>query len=257
MSQILDYDSPLYSCHMEGRTAVFRFERSVLDIGTDLVLKDKELELLGAAQESDDTDAILFLNSHEAFDEKEYDRFLHRLFGPGQGGDSSDRDRLVHREEIAINQLITAIDGCPKLTFIALQGHVAGPFFGISLAFDYRLVAADMVYSVAHVKTGVPPGGGLGFYLPRHLGLSRAKELVFRGEDVAAQEARQLGLAHDVYPLEGFAERCVAEAGRIATRAGRIAHTKRLMHPYSPEDLEAYLEREYAVMRQVWMHPES
>lgn len=257
MTEALDYDSPLFSCHTRGRTAVFRFERSVLDIGTDLAMKDKELQLLHAAQESPETDAILFTNSHQAFDEEEYDRFLRRLFSPDQGGDSADRDRLVHREEIAINQLITAIDTCPKLTVIALQGHVAGPFFGISLAFDYRLVAADMVYSVAHARTGVPPGGGLGFYLPHHLGLGRAKEIVFRGQDIPADEARQLGLVHDVYPLEGFEERCLSEAGAIATRAGRIAHTKRLMHPYSPEELEAYLEREYAVMRQVWMHPES
>jgi len=256
MSEALDFDSPLYSCHRVGRTAVFRFERSVLDIGTDLALKDKELELLHSARESTDTNAILFINSRQAFDEQEYDRFLRRVFSPGKSGDSFDRDRLVHREEIAINQLVTAIDGCPKLTVIALRGRVAGPFFGISLAFDYRLVAADMVYSVAHARAGVPLGGGLGFYLPHHLGLSRAKEIVFRGEDIPAEEARRLGLVHGVYPLEGFEERCLAEAGQIADRAGRIAHTKRLMHPYSPEELEAYLEREYAVMRQAWMHPE-
>ncbi|MFH1568257.1 MAG: enoyl-CoA hydratase/isomerase family protein [Gemmatimonadota bacterium] len=256
MSAALDFDSPLYSCHQVGRLAVFRFERSVLDIGTDLALKDKELELFRSAEVSPDTDAILFLNSRQAFGEGEYDRFLHRLFSPAESGDSFERDRLVHREEIAINQLITAIDGCPKATFIGLQGHVAGPFVGISLAFDYRLAASDMVYSVACVRTGIPPGGGLGFFLPMHLGIGRTKEIVFRGDDIPAAEARDLGLVNAVLPVESFEEQCIARAQQIAARAGRIGHTKRLLHPYSPEELAAYLEREYAVMRQVWMHPE-
>ncbi len=110
--------------------------------------------------------------------------------------------------------LIGAVLDCPKPVIAAVNGTAAG--IGAHLAFACDLVvAADRARFIeVFVRRGLVPDGGGAYLLPRLIGLQRAKELLFLGDDVSAEDARALGLVNRVVPAAEVA----AEAGALAER---------------------------------------
>jgi 2-(1,2-epoxy-1,2-dihydrophenyl)acetyl-CoA isomerase len=110
--------------------------------------------------------------------------------------------------------LIGAVLDCPKPVIAAVNGTAAG--IGAHLAFASDLVvAADSARFIeVFVRRALVPDGGGAYLLPRLIGLQRAKELLFLGDDVAAADARDLGLVNRVVP----AGQVAAEAGALADR---------------------------------------
>jgi enoyl-CoA hydratase/carnithine racemase len=247
-----------YQMHIVDGIAHFRFERNVLDIGVDLGSKERFLSQLRSAGERDDICAVLFTSHTDCLTNDEYLRFLNRVhrFGDDDHGDAV----LADREEHALQQFLLAIDACPKLTVIGLQGHVGGPFVGISLAFDMRLAAPGMVIETRQVLEGVPPGGGLGFYLPLTVGLQRARQILLQGQAFKAHAAQTAGLVNEVLSGVGsngaFIAACQQRTSELARSMGNVTLTKRLLQPHTRTDLTAYLEHELLIMRQAWMRRE-
>lgn len=110
--------------------------------------------------------------------------------------------------------LIAAVLDCPKPVIAAVNGTAAG--IGAHLAFACDLVvAADSARFIeVFVRRALVPDGGGAYLLPRLIGLQRAKELLFLGDDVSAEAARDLGLVNRVVPATDVA----AEAGALASR---------------------------------------
>lgn len=110
--------------------------------------------------------------------------------------------------------LIGAVLDCPKPVIAAVNGTAAG--IGAHLAFACDLVvAADTARFIeVFVRRALVPDGGGAYLLPRLIGLQRAKELLFLGDDVSAEQARQLGLVNRVVPNDEVA----GEAGALADR---------------------------------------
>lgn len=110
--------------------------------------------------------------------------------------------------------LIAAVLDCPKPIVAAVNGTAAG--IGAHLAFACDLVvAADSARFIeVFMRRALVPDGGGAYLLPRLIGLQRAKELLFLGDDVSAEAARELGLVNRVVPAADVA----AEAGALASR---------------------------------------
>ena len=93
-----------------------------------------------------------------------------------------------------------AISTIPRATVAAVNGYALGGGLELALACDLRVCAADARLGLPEVLLGLIPGGGGTQRLPRLVGPSRAKEMIFTGRPVRADEALSIGLVNHVQP---------------------------------------------------------
>lgn len=98
------------------------------------------------------------------------------------------RQQGVHRAQRLLFTL-------PKPTIAAVNGAAAGLGADIALACDFVVAAASASFTWSYIHRGLIPDGGGMYFLPRRVGLPRAKELIFGGRRVDATEAVRLGIA--------------------------------------------------------------
>ncbi len=116
-----------------------------------------------------------------------------------------------------IQALSAAIQDCEKPVVCALNGTAAGGGAMMVLACDL-VIAADTARIIqVFVRRGLLPDGGVAYLLPRIVGMHKAKELVFFGDDLSAGDAERIGIVNKVVPA--------AELQAAATEwAERLAH---------------------------------
>jgi 2-(1,2-epoxy-1,2-dihydrophenyl)acetyl-CoA isomerase len=146
-----------------------------------------------------------------------------------------------------VGSWVLSVIACEKPVIAAVNGPAAGAGFGLALACDLRLVAASAKMTAGYVRRGLSPDAGVSWFLPRHIGLARASDILLTGRDVDAGEAERIGLATQVLPDAEFAAGVAAYAARLAAGAP-IAHalTKRLLVATFDTPLHAALREELA-----------
>jgi 2-(1,2-epoxy-1,2-dihydrophenyl)acetyl-CoA isomerase len=127
--------------------------------------------------------------------------------------------------------LMEVIQDCQKPVLCALNGTAAGGGVMLALASDL-IVAADHARLIhVFVRRGLIPDGGVAYLLPRLVGLHKAKELVFFGDDLPASEAERLGIVNKVVPgaeLEATAREWATRLASGPTKA--IGWSKQLLN---------------------------
>jgi 2-(1,2-epoxy-1,2-dihydrophenyl)acetyl-CoA isomerase len=140
---------------------------------------------------------------------------------------------------------VRGVVACEKPVIAAVNGPAAGAGFGLALACDLRIVAASARMTAGYVRRGLSPDAGVSYFLPRHVGLARASDILLTGRDVDAAEAERIGLATLVVPDAELATTAAAHAARLAAGAP-IAHalTKRLLAATFDRSLDTALRDE-------------
>lgn len=161
-------------------------------------------------------------------------------------GKMGSYDVLTGRARTSHHQrMIKALHTCEKPVIAAIRGPVAGIGASLALACDL-IVASETAYlMMAFKNVGVPPDGGAVFFLAQHLGVAKAKELVYTARRLPAAEAKELGLVLKVVPdaeLEAETLKLAQEIAASATYALRMA--KRLFQSVYSPTLEQLLEVE-------------
>lgn len=102
------------------------------------------------------------------------------------------------RRQKRTHQGIAALHGLGKPTIAAVNGPAMGLGCDMALCCDFIMASEAAVFAMSFIHRGlVSDGGGL-YFLPRRVGLPRAKELIFTGRSVEAKEALAIGLADRV-----------------------------------------------------------
>jgi 2-(1,2-epoxy-1,2-dihydrophenyl)acetyl-CoA isomerase len=129
-----------------------------------------------------------------------------------------------------VGDWVRSVLACEKPVVAAVNGPAAGAGFGLALACDIRIVAASARVSAGYVRRGLSPDAGVSYFLPRHVGLARATEILLTGRDVDAAECERIGLAALVVADEELGASVAAYAARLAA-GPPVAHalTKRLL----------------------------
>ncbi|MGE8065259.1 enoyl-CoA hydratase/isomerase family protein [Pseudomonas sp. NPDC089569] len=96
----------------------------------------------------------------------------------------------------------------------AVDGPAYGAGFAIALAADFVLASTRATFCMSFAKVGLIPDAGSLYSLPRAVGLSMAKELMYTARRVGVEEARRLGIVHAVHAPEELA----SQAHRFARR---------------------------------------
>ena len=123
----------------------------------------------------------------------------------------------------------------PQPVIAVLNGYTFGGGLELALAADLRLAAEGVQLSFPEVKLGIIPGWGGTQRLAQLIGPSRAKQMIFSGERVAAEQAETWGLVNEVTPADQLAERALELAETIAANGPvAVQLTKQLIDAAFP-----------------------
>lgn len=113
--------------------------------------------------------------------------------------------------------VFTRLEQLPQITIAAISGYALGGGCELALACDLRVCADDSKLGQPEILLGVMPGAGGTQRLPRLVGLGRAKEIIYSGRFVDADEALRIGLVSEVVAPDKVHERALELAGRYAS----------------------------------------
>ncbi len=141
--------------------------------------------------------------------------------------------------------MILKIYSSPKPVIAAINGAAAGAGLSLALACDLRIASEKASFHEAFVKVGLAPDSGFSYFLPRLIGMAKAKEFAYLGEGMDAKEAERLGIVNKVVPPEelmSVTQEWASRLSRGATTA--IGLTKRAFNRSFITELPEALEYE-------------
>lgn len=145
----------------------------------------------------------------------------------------------------AINRAIVALARFRTPTIAMVDGAAAGAGCNIALACDLVVASERARFGEVFARIGLIPDAGGTYFLPRRVGLARAKELVFTADIIDAREAERIGLINRVVPSESLETETFRLARRIADGPPRVlAAAKTLLDRSLTLDLESALHWE-------------
>ncbi len=112
--------------------------------------------------------------------------------------------------------LVTSILDCEKPVIAGVNGTAAGGGMHLALACDLVVMAEEAKFVEVFIRRGIAPDAGGAWILTRLVGIQKAKELFFFGDDVPAAEAYRIGLVNRLVPRAELTATLEAMAGRLA-----------------------------------------
>jgi enoyl-CoA hydratase/carnithine racemase len=149
------------------------------------------------------------------------------------GADLKERNLLDDagwmRNRVLMRGLFDSLRALPQPTIASVFGYALGGGFELALNCDLIVATNDAVFGLPEVRVGIVPGGGGTQALVRRLGPARAKDLIFTGRRISAEEAYGLGLVARVVERDAL-ERATLELAReicgsspVAVREAKLA----------------------------------
>jgi enoyl-CoA hydratase len=120
------------------------------------------------------------------------------------------------RDAARVMSSIDSIARIPKPVIAAVTGFALGGGCELALAADFRIAADNAKLGQPEILLGIIPGMGGTQRLPRLVGPAKAKDLIFTGRFVDAQEALEIGLVDAVVPADEVYASAVAMAQKLA-----------------------------------------
>ncbi|MFJ3186611.1 enoyl-CoA hydratase/isomerase family protein [Streptomyces halstedii] len=171
----------------------------------DSAVQDRLRELAEEAAGRDDVRAVILYGGEKVF---------------AAGADikemrAMDHPAMVKRSK-ALQDSFTAVARIPKPVVAAVTGYALGGGCELALCADFRIAADNARLGQPEILLGLIPGAGGTQRLARLVGPSKAKDLIFTGRQVKAEEALAIGLVDRVVPASEVYEQAHAWAARLA-----------------------------------------
>jgi enoyl-CoA hydratase/carnithine racemase len=128
-----------------------------------------------------------------------------------------------------LQAVFSQVEEIPKVTIAAITGYALGGGCELALAADFRVMAANAKIGQPEILLGIIPGAGGTQRLPRLVGPARAKDIIYSGRFLGADEALAIGLVDVVTEQENVYAKAAEMAARyakgplVALRAAKIA----------------------------------
>ena len=111
------------------------------------------------------------------------------------------------------------IEDMGKPVIAAIAGYCLGGGLEMAMACDMRIAADNASIGDAHSKIGIIGGAGSTVRLPRLVGLTKAKEMIFMGDPIDASEAYRINLVNKVVPIDSLMDEAMSMARKLCERA--------------------------------------
>lgn len=168
------------------------------------------------------------------------------------------RDQAFREQNIAeARSIITGMVRCPVPVIAAVNGPAVGLGCSLALLSDLVLMAEGAYLADPHVQVGLVAGDGGAMVLPLITGLARARELLFLGSRVGAEQAVRLGLANRAVPADKLLDEAMDMAGRLAALpAAALRGTKRAVNLHLEQAMGLVMETALSAERDSMHSPE-
>ncbi|MBZ6473595.1 enoyl-CoA hydratase/isomerase family protein [Streptomyces griseocarneus] len=184
-----------------GTVRLDRPPMNALDIAT----QDRLRELADELTRRDDVRAVVIWGGEKVF---------------AAGADIKEMQHMDHAAMVArsrgLQDSFTAVARIPKPVVAAVTGYALGGGCELALCADFRIAADNAKLGQPEILLGLIPGAGGTQRLSRLVGPSKAKDLIFTGRQVKADEALALGLVDRVVPAADVYAEAHAWAARLA-----------------------------------------
>jgi enoyl-CoA hydratase len=141
--------------------------------------------------------------------------------------------------------LFREIEKLPIPVIAAISGYALGAGAELALSCDLRVASETAKFGLPEIDLGGFPAGGGTQKLPRLVGASKAKEILFTGKPLSAEEVYKLGIFDHIYPLDEYFVKAKDLASFISNKSGAALSTiKSLVNEGLRMDIEAALEFE-------------
>ncbi|MCA6094199.1 enoyl-CoA hydratase/isomerase family protein [Streptomyces sp. SCA3-4] len=184
-----------------GTVRLDRPPMNALDIAT----QDRIRELADELTHRDDVRAVVVWGGEKVF---------------AAGADIKEMRNMDHAAMVArsrgLQDSFTAVARIPKPVVAAVTGYALGGGCELALCADFRIAADNAKLGQPEILLGLIPGAGGTQRLARLVGPSKAKDLIFTGRQVTADEALAIGLVDRVVPAAEVYEQAHAWAARLA-----------------------------------------
>ncbi|MEU6480492.1 enoyl-CoA hydratase/isomerase family protein [Streptomyces sp. NPDC047017] len=171
----------------------------------DVATQDRIKELAEEAADRADVRAVVIYGGEKVF---------------AAGADIKEMRVMDHaamvRRARGLQDSLTAVARIPKPVVAAVTGYALGGGCELALCADYRIAADNAKLGQPEILLGLIPGAGGTQRLSRLIGPSKAKDLIFTGRQVKADEALALGLVDRLVPAAEVYEAAHAWAARLA-----------------------------------------
>jgi enoyl-CoA hydratase len=130
-----------------------------------------------------------------------------------------------------LQDTFSMVEDIPKVTIAVIHGYALGGGCELALCADFRYAAEDAKIGQPEITLGIIPGAGGTQRLPRLVGPARAKDLIYSGRLIGADEALSIGLVDEVHPADEVHANALEAAARYvggptaALRAAKVAVT--------------------------------
>ena len=176
---------------VEDGVATLRLDRPKMN-AIDGALRAELRAAAVEARDRDDVRAVVLYGGERVF---------------AAGADIKEMSTMSYAEMTSwgtqLQEALTVVARLPKPVVAAVTGYALGGGFELALTADFRVLGERAKVGVPEITLGVIPGAGGTQRLTRLVGPAKAKDLVFTGRHVAADEALALGIADRVVPDAG------------------------------------------------------
>lgn len=144
-----------------------------------------------------------------------------------------------------LNRMVERLVDFPRPTLAMVDGYAVGAGTNLALCCDLVIASDRAKFGELFNKIGLAPDGGGTWFLPRLVGLARAKELIFTGDVFDAAEAARIGLVNRVVPVAELRAVTRALAEKIASGPPAVQRmAKHMLNRAATSDLAAALDLE-------------
>jgi enoyl-CoA hydratase/carnithine racemase len=216
----MSYQDVVYERHGPGAWIRLNRPKSMNTLTPDLVTEFGAA--LDQAQNDPEARAVVVTGTGRAFCAGADLHFL---------GDLAEDDRARHTAAFleAVRVLMLRIERFPKPVICAVNGISTGGGTELLLCCDLVIAAKGARIGDGHANFGLLPGGGASVRLPRKIGVTRAKYLLFTGTLLTAEECLTYGLVNEIAPddqLDGSVGRLV---GLLASKSPLACHRTKML----------------------------
>lgn len=218
--------------------------------------RPKALNALNEATLHELRSALILMENHSAGREGALQEQIDVVILTGTGEKSfvagadilemKDKSHEAGEEFARLGQAVTrAIELLPQPVIAAVNGFALGGGCEFAIACDFILASENAVFGQPEVCLGIIPGFGGSVRLARFVGQPRARELIYSGRKIKADEALRIGLANQVLPLAQLLPRAQEIAQEMRKNSPMaIARSKKLMNHIYTMPIDAALREE-------------
>lgn len=225
-------------------------------VATIFFNRPKALNALNEATLKELRAALLLVEHHAAGREGAKDEQIDVLILTGEGEKSfiagadilemKDKNHEQGEEFARMGQAVTrAIELLPQPVIAAVNGFALGGGCEFAIACDFILASENAVFGQPEVCLGIIPGFGGSLRLARFVGLPMARELIYTGRKIKAEEAKRIGLANELVPLSDLLNRAHSIAQEMRKNSPlAISRSKKLMNQIYTMPIDTALREE-------------